>query len=123
MGVNERAELGQAFLALAGSSEDHWLSGSVQVDEDGDVIASTLGRGLIQADCLEVFQVQRGDGPQNIINACFFHFLYEYFTAGRKADSFENSLRSIVNGKKEAGDILVGLLNIGVWVIFPIRNQ
>jgi len=67
MGFNERAELGQAFLALAGSREDHGLVGPVQVDEDGDVVVSTLGRGLIQADGLEVFQVQRGDGFGHIV--------------------------------------------------------
>ena len=67
MGFNERAELGQAFLALTGSREDHGLVGTVQVDEDGDVVVPTLGRGLIQTDGLEVFQVQRIDGFGHIV--------------------------------------------------------
>jgi len=67
MGFNERAELGQAFLALAGRREDHGLVGPIQVDEDGDVVVPTLGRGLIQTDGLEVFQVQRCDGFGHIV--------------------------------------------------------
>lgn len=61
------AQNDQAFLALARRSEDLWLFGSVQVDEDGNVIVSTLRRDLIQADCLELFQVQRGDGFEHIV--------------------------------------------------------
>ena len=67
MGFNERAELGQAFLALTGSREDHGLVGTVQVDEDGDVVVPTLGCGFIQTDGLEALQVQRGDGFGHIV--------------------------------------------------------
>ena len=67
MGFNERAELGQAFLALVGSREDHGLVGTVQVNEDGDVFVPALGRGLIQTDGLEVFQIQRGEGFGHIV--------------------------------------------------------
>ena len=67
VGVNERAELGQALLALAGSREDHRLVGPALVDENGDAVVSTPGRGLIQADGLEVFKVQRSDGFGHIV--------------------------------------------------------
>jgi len=66
MGFNERAELGQAFLALA-SREDHGLVGAVQVDKDGDVVVPTPGCGVIQADGLETLQVQRSDGFGHIV--------------------------------------------------------
>ena len=67
MGFNERAELSQAFLALARSREDHGLIGAVQVDEDGDVVVPTLGCGFIQTDGLEALQVQRSDGFGHIV--------------------------------------------------------
>ena len=67
MGFNERAELSQAFLALTWSREDHGPVGTIQVNEDGDVIVPTLGRGLIQTDGLDVFQVQRIDGFGHIV--------------------------------------------------------
>ena len=67
MGFDERAELRQAILAFAGSRKDHGLVGSVQVDEDGNIVVASFGGGLVQADCLEALQVQRGDGFSHIM--------------------------------------------------------
>lgn len=67
MGFNERAELSQAFLVIARSREDHGFVGAVQVDEGGDVVVPTLGCGFIQADGLDVLQVQRSDGSGHIV--------------------------------------------------------
>ena len=67
MGFNKRAEVGQAFLAFARSREDHGLVGTVQVNEDGDVVVPALGRGLIQTDGLEVSQVQRSEGFGHVV--------------------------------------------------------
>lgn len=67
MGFDERAELRQAFFALAGSCKDHGLVGPVHVDEDGNIFVAALGGCLIHADRLEAFQVQCDDGFGHIV--------------------------------------------------------
>ena len=64
---DERAEIRRGILALAGGRKDRRLIGSVQVDEDGNVVVASLGGGLVQAYRLEALQVQRGDGFGHIV--------------------------------------------------------
>lgn len=67
MAAQKVAELPQGLLALAGYGKEHRLLAAHHVDEDGDVVVSPFGGGLVQTDGLHAGEIEAGDGLSDVV--------------------------------------------------------